>query len=766
MAKHHRKQREQRKTESARVRLERLLAEGDTRRAVEAAKDLVREQPGTESEALAASAYVQRIGTLIAEGLGREAGAMAAIVRERFPAHLSGYAAALEDAGLAAGDFDSILRQLSTAESAQRAAIEERLMPWLTDPRAIAGSSVIDPADPLAREAADVADVFEIVTARLASPEELARLNDVRRRSPLAPWKLLVRAIDAFHRNDDARVASNVAAIDARSPAARAGALLTGLTTGTGKKEHSFAAERLFERISGGRVTIAAQLRNIEDAANNDDRKRLREEIRAFTRSCDPLSEFARNQIRMALLPFCVGYFSPEQFASLFRIDENDPTMERYSALIMEISGMPFAGGIWNAYANDFLERHLIEPWQAVEIYLHALALGEDSDDDPFICRDPTHDHPVNEIPETAHVIERIIDLDPAPSVLARLVPYFERIENSELRRILTAWHKRDPNDPEPLVRLLKLNDREKRYAEAVALVRIGDGMKILDPEYARLRLRVLFRSAEQLLGSGKRGAAALLLDQIADRPEDIDENAGTWLLALQWATATPDRAGDRLAELAKRGVPGEIVMAEITGELNLPFALPSSHASPAELLDGVRRGVHMLQSAGRIPQRCGWLLERTEPYLDRATEAELMSIGSAAFVLRMVPLAWNATGRALSIEGSNLQRALLLRAEILLQVKANPARALQAIEAARTLALNAHDTDIVHRAAELAHEVRFYRMREEKLEQREIDAIVDRERTSAVPDPRGKSGKKPARKKAPPKKKPALAPEKGLFEP
>ncbi|HYU23892.1 MAG TPA: hypothetical protein VEO74_01710, partial [Thermoanaerobaculia bacterium] len=256
MGKRHRKQREQRGVESTRVRLEGLLANGDTRGAVEAAKQLVREQPGEESEALAVGAYAQRIRALIAEGLGREAGAMAAIVRERFPAHVTACASVLEEARLAAGDFDSILRELTSAESAQRAAIEERLMPWIADPSAIARSSALDPADPLAREAAVVAEVFEIVTARLASPEEMARLNDVRRRSPLAPWKLLMRAIDAFHRNEDERVAGNVAAIEARSPAARAGAVLTELTTGTRKGERSFPAERLIDRISGGRATI------------------------------------------------------------------------------------------------------------------------------------------------------------------------------------------------------------------------------------------------------------------------------------------------------------------------------------------------------------------------------------------------------------------------------------------------------------------------------------------------------------------------------
>jgi hypothetical protein len=70
-----------RDAKSARVRLEELLAKGDTRGAVEAAKLLMREEPGAVSESLAVRAYAERIKALIAEGLGREAAAIAGIVR-------------------------------------------------------------------------------------------------------------------------------------------------------------------------------------------------------------------------------------------------------------------------------------------------------------------------------------------------------------------------------------------------------------------------------------------------------------------------------------------------------------------------------------------------------------------------------------------------------------------------------------------------------------------------------------------------------------
>jgi hypothetical protein len=754
-----------RDAKSARVRLEELLDKGDTRGAVEAAKLLVREEPGAASESLAVRAYTERIKSLIAEGLGREAAAIAAIVRERFPSHVASLTSLLEDARLAAGELDWILNELRNASEERRAALEERLLPWITDPSVIVRSSALDPSDPLARESRIVAEVFEIVTSRIASPEETAPLNDIRRRSPLAPWKLLVRAIDAFYRNEEERVAPNIAAIDARSPAARGGEVLSELTTGKRKAGRSSAVERLIDRISGGRATIAEQIRRIEAAEKNDDRRTLREELRALTKSFDKLSPYALEQARLALLPICGLYFEPEQIGALFRIGENHALMARYAAILMEASGAPFASSLWITLADGFSETKEIEPWQAAEIYLHALSLGGGDDDDEFVCRDPSHGHPVADTPDSAQMIEKIIASNPAPSVLARVAPYLDRLENKELRRVLTAWRKSDPSAPEPLVRLLALAAKEKRYDDAVALIRKGDGMKIIDPEYGKLRLRMLLRKAEQLLATRKRGAADALLAEIARRPEDLRGDAGTYLLALQWAAATPGEAGELLAELARRGVVGEIAVAEVTGDLDMPFALPASHPSPEELLEGVDRGIALLGGVDRLPRHSSWLIDRTKLYLDRATENQLLAIGSAALVCRMVPLGWAVTARGLEIGGPMLHRFLLLRAEGLLAASAELLRTWSVIDAARALAERAHDTRVMERARQLAHGLRYYGDPDEKLSQAEITSIVEYERTSEMPGTRTKKPRKKVTR--PPKSKPSEPKsERGLFDP
>lgn len=767
MGKRHRNQ-HQRDGQSARVRLEQLLAKGDTRAAVEAAKLLVREEPGAASEALAVQAYAERIKALIAEGLGREAAAIASIVRERFPAQVASQATALtallDDARLAAGDFDWILSELRESSEERRAGLEERLLPWIADPGALARSAALDPADPLSREARIVAELFETVTSRVASPEEMAALNDIRRRSPLAPWKLLVRAIDAFHREDDDRVAANVTAIDLRSPAARAGAVLTELTAGAPNRQRSFAAERLIDRISGGRATIAAQIRRVEAASKEDDRRTMREEVRALSKLFDTVSPYAREQLRIALLPIIGLHFGAEQTASLFRISEDDPEMERYGALLTESTGMPNGAATWVAYAGHELEDGHLEPWQAAEIYLHALSIDDDADDDdPFICMDPTHDHPVAEPVDTAGIIEKIVQSRPAPAVLDRLTPHLDQLQGKELRRVLTAWRKTDPDAPQPLVRLLRLAARERRYDDALSLVRQGDRMKTIDPEYGRIRLRVLLRKAEQLLAARSRDAAATILAEVA--AADRGEDAATYLLALQWAASPPAAAGDFLAQLAGRGVAGEVVLAEVTGTLGLPFALPASHPSPEEMLEGLVRGLASLEAVEVAPRHCSWLLERTKPYLDRADERQLLTVGTAAMACGMNDLAWAATTRGLESAGPMLHRMLLLRAELLIATYADPRRTVVALGVARALAQRAHDPGVAARAAELEHGFRFIRFNGTDLSQDEIASIVEEERADAMPAPRKQPRKKKPR---PAKSKPAPKPrnEKGLFEP
>jgi hypothetical protein len=87
--------------------------------------------------------------------------------------------------------------------------------------------------------------------------------------------------------------------------------------------------------------------------------------------------------------------------------------------------------------------------------------------------------------------------------------------------------------------------------------------------------------------------------------------------------------------------------------------------------------------------------------------------------------------------------------------------RTLAAVKAAHALAQRAHDSEIMAQANELEHSLVFFRRNDERLSQDEVTAVVEHERTAAMPVRREPPRKKAARSsKSKPKK------DRGLFEP
>ena len=86
----------------------------------------------------------------------------------------------------------------------------------LTDPSALANCDALPAGHPLRRGASDLVDALSAVTGGPVADEEVA-LPGISRRSPLAPFKLLVRAIAAFYRGDDETCQKLLGSIEPRS---------------------------------------------------------------------------------------------------------------------------------------------------------------------------------------------------------------------------------------------------------------------------------------------------------------------------------------------------------------------------------------------------------------------------------------------------------------------------------------------------------------------------------------------------------------------
>ncbi len=208
----------------------RLLAAGKCKQAVELAKEEHKRQKSPESESLLVGAYLSRIEQFQARGAMEDAGTLLKLVAERFPAQRARLLALEVKAAAAAGKVDEVVAPLGRGDVSEelRLATETAIRQQLVDLPKLAAAPTLPEGHALKVAAGAIWRAFEAVTSGPVNDDQIA-LPEVSRRSPLAGWKLLVRAIAAFYRSDydDSRRALD--GIPADAAAARATPVLKAM---------------------------------------------------------------------------------------------------------------------------------------------------------------------------------------------------------------------------------------------------------------------------------------------------------------------------------------------------------------------------------------------------------------------------------------------------------------------------------------------------------------------------------------------------------
>src|SRR5439155_11248635 len=130
--------------------------------------------------------------------------------------------------------LDDLLAPMNHPElsAERRAAIEQAVQNGVADLAALAACPALPPDHPLREAAAALDRALTAVTTASVTDEEIA-LAAVSHRSPLASWKLLVRAIAYFYRGEDDACRECLGAIKPESvPARLVPAMLAMLTPG------------------------------------------------------------------------------------------------------------------------------------------------------------------------------------------------------------------------------------------------------------------------------------------------------------------------------------------------------------------------------------------------------------------------------------------------------------------------------------------------------------------------------------------------------
>ena len=252
-------------------RVRELIAGRHSKAALQLAKDIYKRSATLESEALLTDAYKARIDDLLKLGMTVEAKTLLAIVKERFPSALPRLTELGREICAQDGKLEEVVAPLADPElrTEERDRIESFIRQRIWDLPALGAVSSLPPEHPLRTAASALAAAFQAVTSAPVEDAVVA-LPEVSRRSPLASWKALIRAIACYHRREDAECSKWLQTIPGDSVPARLIPAFTVMLKSKPAAETdaklSAAGQRLVALAGDHAAALRSALRDVEDA--------------------------------------------------------------------------------------------------------------------------------------------------------------------------------------------------------------------------------------------------------------------------------------------------------------------------------------------------------------------------------------------------------------------------------------------------------------------------------------------------------------------
>jgi hypothetical protein len=708
--------------ESWRAHIEALLVRGQTREAVEAAKQYLKEIPGPEAEAMAVEAYQARIQALMASGMPQEARALALLVSERFSTAQGRVAPFIRQSEVASGDFEPLLRELANAAPAQRRELEAILTRTLHDPAVLADSMALPADHPLKRAAVAVRDLFSAVTTGPLPDGALAALDEVSRQSPLAPWKLLIRALDAFYRGADASVSANLDGIPMDSGPGRLAPVLRRLIgENTPAAERSVAVTTLLDKVSGGRTLIEGHLTQLTQALHTHNVRTALAAVQVVL----PWIESSQPALRSTFLATILHHWyqhdlPPQPLMRTLSRGKQDLDLLRQMALTIEHSDWSDALVLWDEYVTAAVGAGILSAKgpELSRVLLHMAALFPSDPEEVWDVFDVESEEALQrrvragQLPacfDRGGLLERAREADPDPQVFRALVAHHEGHRPKRAEAAAEAWRRAHPQDLEPLLYLIRAAEGRGAVRKALNFLAEAESINRVHPEVRQSRFRLLLAGAERRLKEAKLTLAATDLDRLEQEPRAAEGDHRAYLLALRWVAArkaADEAAAEQLEQTlaSTLGNPAlcELLLAAIAKPFGItpPKALPKP--SPAEAIEALARVCDLFRALNRpltVPQT---LVGQAEKGLKTASVSQLYALCTGGLWIGNPALTYAASNYGLTQDGSLLHRFLLTRGQALKAATGIEAqeRAHQCLRAARELAGRARDLEAVREAS------------------------------------------------------------------
>ena len=732
--------------------INRLISKGKAKAAVSKAK-LYHKHHGTDkSETLLVDAYAARIREMLSKRYHVEAKTLLELIRERYNCpdrlltELDGLIAIQE------GRVDELVRPLDDPDISpeRRTTIQTIIKNELTDLNLLALSTGLSADHPLKTGAQAVAEAFVKVTSGLVQDSEIA-LAAISRRSPLAPWKMLIRAIDCFYRQDDEKCRKYLQAVDSESAPGRIVPLVREMLAEKFNGNHGKNTLFLLETVTGSREKTRNSLRRLDNtlATNKSQKlfKAIRYALKICNRNCPELVDKLKQHI--SIRSWTREFDAEDVNRAMGGPSLKDAYFWRLHARAAEMKG----SFLWAcALLAEFRKHALHEGWfsekseaaSVIYLYMADLLKRLPADDFEWLQSEFEsdfngfkfyHDNQPQVIQEAGRkdigtpfntyflypelLYQMAGEINPTVETFRQWLAWAET-HTSHWKKcddVALAWHAAFPEDTRPLLYLMTSAENRKALKKALGYLDAAENIDNLKPEVRRARLRLLVATAIRHLKQKKTHLAQKDIAAIEDLPQSREGDRPALPVALKTVCAMIDedesekvRWSRKLSNLLEYPLTAQVVLQGLSKACSLTkrkTKLPASDNGDLEgndLVNAMARGCRVAADIGiavAIPQKYEKKIRQFFTAGDGSPDrAAIRIIAETALKNDNLKLAYAAAGAGLLQHGVAPARFLLLRARSLPGWEID--RQDDCITAAIELARRERDMDLIDEAIEL----------------------------------------------------------------
>lgn len=491
------------------------------------------------------------------------------LVRQQHPDTAATCADRIARLSGASGDLTQLVAPLvdQSCSAEQRAAIEQIIRQDVTDLAALACCSALPAEHALRAAAAAVAKAFEAVTSGPVDEQCLA-LPQVARRSPLAPWKMLIRAIALFYRQDNGGCRRCLDAIDAQSAAAR---LIPAIRHLLGSPTESIgnrpAAAVLGSLIQTDEPTLRQALVDLEQSFKENDLRRIDKRIRQALKRCRQHRPELLEKLRQQIVIHCAQIRFPidRMHRALGAQPRTDAYFWRLMARFAEYAvGADRACSYWERFAKHAIHEDWFtaESQQAAVLYAHMAGLLErhserdltrmQNEAASYVTQCAAHyqgesvairalapdlQGPIDdEFLSPARLLRRAVGIWPHEALFAQWLTWAQQHDASGSAlpdEAASAWHEALPNDVKPLLYLMASCEKRNANKKALDYLDKAEALDGVNPQVRQAKLRLWFAISRRHLKSGKQHLALKDLAQIEAMPSVAEGDRPALVAAL-----------------------------------------------------------------------------------------------------------------------------------------------------------------------------------------------------------------------------------------